>query len=340
MHAFILAGGFATRLWPLTEKRAKPLLPLAGKPILTHLVEKIPLEMPVTVSTNAVFRESFELWKESMHRKNLEIIIEDSTHDDHKLGALGATAQWIANGHNEEDILLLTGDNYLGFSMDAFLGSYTQETPLLAAYDIKDLSKASAFGTVLTKTSPLPPSDGSLPAGRQGLGMGEKQNKQVLAFEEKPAQPKTSLVSTGCSVLPAKTLSIVLAFAKKHPDNVGGIFEEFLRQQIAVDCFTFTEPWRDIGSFPAYLDAHRLLVCEKAIVHPQASIKECSLEGSITVDKGSTIEKSELTDCMIFKNCIIENCTLRNCIIDEGCTLTKIDLTGKMLRAGTTLTRG
>ncbi|MEK7217912.1 MAG: NDP-sugar synthase, partial [Patescibacteria group bacterium] len=48
MQAFLLAGGFATRLWPLTEKRAKPLLPLAGKPIITHLLENIPEGIPVT----------------------------------------------------------------------------------------------------------------------------------------------------------------------------------------------------------------------------------------------------------------------------------------------------
>ena len=55
MRAFILAGGFATRLWPLTEKRAKPLLPLAGKPMITHIVEGLPKDMPVIVSTNDAF---------------------------------------------------------------------------------------------------------------------------------------------------------------------------------------------------------------------------------------------------------------------------------------------
>ena len=158
MHAFILAGGFATRLWPLTEKRAKPLLPIAGKPIITHLVEKIPAEIPVTVSTNAAFGDVFNEWKDDLHRANLEIVVEGTKHDDEKLGALGAVAEWITEHSIKEDVLLLTGDNYLGFHMQKFLESYREGIPLLAAYDIKDLKKASAFGTVITALSPLPPS--------------------------------------------------------------------------------------------------------------------------------------------------------------------------------------
>jgi GTP:adenosylcobinamide-phosphate guanylyltransferase len=75
MHAFILAGGFATRLWPLTEKRAKPLLPLAGKPLLTHLLEKIPRDIPVTVSTNAAFANGFSEWQKMIDRPT-DLIIE------------------------------------------------------------------------------------------------------------------------------------------------------------------------------------------------------------------------------------------------------------------------
>ena len=82
MRAFILAGGFATRLWPLTEKRAKPLLPLRGKPILTHLVEKIPADLPVTVSTNAAFEDAFEEWRRDLGRSETEIVVEGTKHDD------------------------------------------------------------------------------------------------------------------------------------------------------------------------------------------------------------------------------------------------------------------
>ena len=86
MHAFILAGGFATRLWPLTESRPKPLLPLAGKPILTHLIEKIPKDIPITVSTNAVFADAFHQWQSQVAKRQLpiRILIEDARHDDHE----------------------------------------------------------------------------------------------------------------------------------------------------------------------------------------------------------------------------------------------------------------
>ena len=135
MRAFILAGGFATRLWPLTEKRAKPLLPLAGKPLLTHLVEKIPEGIGITVSTNSVFSDDFEAWKEDTrpayrpgrHKTQdtrIEILIEDTGHEDEKLGALGAVAKWITEEKIDDDVLLIAGDNYVGFSIEAFIDKY------------------------------------------------------------------------------------------------------------------------------------------------------------------------------------------------------------------------
>lgn len=313
MHAFILAGGFATRLWPLTEKRAKPLLPLAGKPILTRLVEKIPADIPVTVSTNAAFKDAFEEWQHAMGRHNLKILIEDAHKDDIKLGALGATAQWIAQAHIDDDVLLLTGDNYLGFSMERFLAAFDGTTPLLAAFDMKELEKAKAFGTVIA------------------------EKNVVTRFEEKPKTPASTLVSTGCSVLPRSILGVLTEFAKEHPDNVGGIFEELLRRSVSVSCFTFTEPWLDIGSFNSYLDAHRMLVGEHIIAGSSAATDESALEGSITIGDHSTIKKCTLHDCMVFDRCQITDCVLRDCIVDDDCILDGVDLHGKMLRTGTVL---
>jgi glucose-1-phosphate thymidylyltransferase len=315
MHAFILAGGFATRLWPLTEQRAKPLLPLAGKPIITHLVEKIPQDIPVTVSTNAAFREGFTTWLTTIDRKNVHVLVEETRNDDEKLGALGAVAQWIEKEKIQDDVLLLTGDNYCGFSLQQFLAAAIPGTALLAAHDIGDRDAARAFGTVLLK------GDG----------------RTVAGFEEKPKDPKTTLVSTGCSLLPASTLSILVAFAKEHPDNVGGIFEELLRKGETVHCFQFNEPWFDIGSFQAYLAATKALVGNAIHTESGVNLEGTECNGSVVLGKQSTVHNSRLENVVLFEHCSIDDCVLTDCVLDDNCTLKGVDLTGKMLRAGTEL---
>lgn len=317
MEAFILAGGFATRLWPLTEKRAKPLLPLAGVPILSHLVEQIPKDIPITVSTNAALREGFEQWHATLKRPNVSVVIEDAAHDDHKLGALGAVAAWVKQQNFTEDLLLLTGDNYCGFSMEKFLSETKQDTALLAAYDIGNLEAAQSFGTVIVN----------------------KDRRTIEAFEEKPRDPKTTLVSTGCSFLPASSIPILCAYAAEHPDNVGGIFEELLAKGKSVEAFIFEEPWFDIGSFEAYLAATKALVGEKALLHETAHMEDTDVRGTVVAGANVSIRKSVLENVVIFDDCTIEDCVLTDCILDTKCVLRGIDLTGKMLRSGTALTQ-
>lgn len=327
MQCFILAGGFATRLWPLTEKRAKPLLPLAGVPLIEYLVRDIPEGMPITISTNAAFRDAFETWKETVGRKDLKILIEETRSDDEKLGALGATAQWIEQQDINEDVLLLTGDNYCGFSMKTFLDAKLPGKTLIAVHDVKDKEKAKAFGTVITEENDNQITD------------HKSQITKIIGFEEKPSNPRTTLVSTGCAFLPASVLPLLAEYAKKKPDNVGGVFEELLRQGRPVNAFAFTEPWFDVGSFEAYLDATRSLVGERIIGEEDADMEQTICRGSVVLGKNSTVKKSQLWDTVTFEECDIEHCTLRNCILDRGCVLKNVELHGKMLREGTRLVR-
>jgi len=317
MHAFILAGGFATRLWPLTEKRAKPLLPLAGKPLIDHLLAKLSWEIPVVISINATFEESFLNWKSQEHRSNIEVLVEDTHKDDQKLGALGAVANWVTLEKINEDVLLITGDNYCGFSFKDFLAHFSPGVPLIAAHNIGDLKRAVHFGTIV----PAPDS------------------KRVQSFEEKPAHPKSTLVSTGCSIIPKEYLSVLVEFSETHPDNIGGIFEEFLRRNIPVEFCAYTEPWFDIGSFDAYLEATRALVGEQVLLGPEAQCQETKTRGSIVIGKKSRVNNSSLTNVIIFEGCSVDDCILENCILDNNCTLKGVDLTNKMLREQTVLTR-
>jgi glucose-1-phosphate thymidylyltransferase len=315
MHAFVLAGGFATRLWPLTEHRAKPLLPLAGKPMIEHIVDKIPDTIPVTVSTNAAFGPAFRHWALRTGRARLDVIVEKTKSDDEKIGALGAVAQWVEAAGINDDVIMLAGDNYLGYSFTDFLAAYRPGTPLLAAYDIKDLEQAKKFGIVILA----------------------EDGKSIAAFEEKPKEPKSTLASTGCSIIPKALLPVLLDFAKRKPDNLGGIFEEFLSKGTPVDCFTFTEPWFDVGSYEAYLEATRRLVDKRVELGEGAMCENCVCEGAVVIGAGSVVRDSRLKDTVVFERSVIEDCVLEDCIIDDDCRLLRADLRGKMIRKGTVL---
>lgn len=317
MRAFILAGGFATRLWPLTEARAKPLLPLAGKPIINYLIEGLPSDMPVAVSTNAAFATDFAEWKQQYGFSNVEIIVEHTESDDAKLGALGALAQWIDETGAGEDVLVLTGDNYFALPLKECLNKFSG-TALVAAYDVGSLDEASRYGTVL-------------------INKGAGQVHQVTGFEEKPREPKTSLVSTGACVIPQSALHIVQSHAKKHPDDLGGVFEAMMEQNEPVECFAFTEPWYDIGSFWAYIEAVQTLVGTSVQAHDSAELQATITAESVVLGANVRVRDSKLENVVVFDDCVIENCVLRNCIVDTNCVLKNVDLEGKMIRSNTRL---
>lgn len=160
-----------------------------------------------------------------------------------------------------------------------------------------------------------------------------------MAFEEKPLAPKSTLVSTGCSLLPRSTLPVLVEYAKNHPDNVGGIFEEFLRRNITVDAFLFSEPWFDIGSFDAYLEATSALVGNNVLIGEDSVSENTQCSGSVVLGRRCAIRNCTLENVVLFDDCSIEDCDLRDCICDDGCILKGIDLQKKMLRNGTKLIR-
>lgn len=80
MKALILAGGYATRLMPVTKHIPKPLLPVNGKPIINHIIEevdKLDSVDEIIISTNKKFENHFNFWKRGIKtNKPLDIVVE------------------------------------------------------------------------------------------------------------------------------------------------------------------------------------------------------------------------------------------------------------------------
>lgn len=310
MKCIILAGGFATRLWPLTENKAKPLLHLKDKPLISHIVEALPHDLEIIISTNAVFEADFKAWQKDFDDRNIQIFVEDSGGEEFKKGALGATALVIQTLNLKEDLLLLAGDNYFGFKVEDLFKAF-QGHPLLATYDIKDLQQARKFGVVI-----------------------EKGGKAV-EFQEKPEHPKSTLVSTGCFIFPQKNLADILHYAQEKNDDLGGIFEYLTQKGEEIDVFRFEEPWVDIGSFEAYLQANKDLLKGEVIEKEGVQkIGENQLVGGVYLGEGVEIKNSIIESSVILKGCKIDNCVLRHCVIDENSTLKNVDLSFQMIRTG------
>lgn len=308
MKCIILAGGFATRLWPLTENKAKPLLHLRDKPLISHIVEGLPSDIEIIVATNAVFEEAFKKWAADYSDHPIKIFVEDSADDEFKKGALGATALVIETLKMEEDLLLIAGDNYFGFKMSDFISFY-KGNPTLAAYDIGNLNAAKKFGVVVAKEG------------------------HVVEFQEKPQSPKSTLVSTGCYLFPSENLSDIITYARQKKDDLGGIFEYLLQKGSQIDVFSFAEKWFDVGSFDGYLRANEALLDNQIIEDGHVEkVGQNRLLGGIYIGNETLIEDSTLENTVVLSGCKIINCVLRNCIIDENCTLKNIDLSHKMIR--------
>src|SRR5439155_23773526 len=122
VKAIILAAGYATRLYPLTETRAKPLLPLAGRPMLDYLLDRIREAGEIDevhVVTNHKFAEPFAEWASSR-----DVVVHDdgTTSEDDRLGAIGDIQFVIESaGLEHEDLIVIAGDNLFDFSLTEYV---------------------------------------------------------------------------------------------------------------------------------------------------------------------------------------------------------------------------
>lgn len=315
MKVLILAGGFATRLWPLTEARAKPLLYLDGKSILEHIIEKIPNNLEIILLTNQKFKSDFELELKKIGRKNVEIFLEDSFSDGEKLGALGAISMAIKEFEIKENILILAGDN------------------LLPALNIKDL-----FCSELEAKIAVRELNNFYEARKFGvLEIDDSNNQKVIGFEEKPEKPRSKLVSTGFMSLGKDFFSILHTFAKKEPDALGGIFPELLKHQKNIFAVKTTGEWFDIGSFETYLLAHKKIQKKKLKKETKVVEKNNKFIGKVYLGKNCKIKNSIIIDSIIYPGTILNDCRISNSIIDENCDFSGLDLNQKLVRKNTKL---
>lgn len=175
MKCMILAAGYATRLYPLTENFPKPLLKVGKKTILDRLVDDIASSGEVdgfVVISNHKFTHFFTEW--AAGRSNITVVDDGTESNETRLGAVIDLKFAIDRLGIDDDMLVIAGDNVLDFSMTEFI-RYAKEknSSCIMRYTEPDFNRLLKCGVVtvdpddritsMTEKSPMPASDQCCP---------------------------------------------------------------------------------------------------------------------------------------------------------------------------------
>jgi glucose-1-phosphate thymidylyltransferase len=236
MDALILCGGFATRLGDIAYFTPKQLLPLSGRPVLDYILESVgSLDIDrVVISTNSKFADQFEYWlklkRAAGYAKPVELIVEQTRSNGEKLGAVKGMQYAIKKANISDSLLVIAGDNFYNFSLvEIFKHFKKYGKTTIALHDIKSLEEAKRFGVATV------------------------EGDRVTGFEEKPKEPKSTLISTGIYIFPKEALAGLDKYIAENAnrDDLG----RFLAWLIAVGevhGIKYSGDWFDIGTVETY----------------------------------------------------------------------------------------
>ncbi len=244
MKVLILAAGYATRLYPLTLTQPKPLLPVAGKPMVDYVLDNlapIPGIDRVYIVTNAKFAGHFQKWADNYRatksKLDFTIINDGSTDDSNKLGAIGDLNLVLQKENVDDDLIVVAGDNLFSQSLEKF-GTFCREKnqPVLGVYDVDSIDQAKKYGVV-----------------------DIEDDGRITSFVEKPANPTSTLIGIALYFYPKATLPLIKQYLAEgnNPDQPGRLIQWLYPRQ---SVYTWSVPgiWYDIGSKETLEEANRI----------------------------------------------------------------------------------
>ena len=232
--AILLAAGYATRLYPLTQDRPKALLPLNGDTILDAVLSSLKtvtdLRKRILV-TNHRFAEQFRRWQ-AVRQAPVHILDDGTDSPERRLGAIRDLDLARRETDPTDDLLVVGTDNLFRWPLSEFVAQAQRRRPApsIALWEAPSASVATQFGVVTRDAA-----------------------SRITAFVEKSPQPPSREVALCVYYFPAHLCGAIPTFIHEggNPD-APGFFIQWLAEQSPVYGIMMPGPWYDIGTLEAY----------------------------------------------------------------------------------------
>ena len=291
MEAIILAGGFGTRLRPLTYTHAKSLLPILNKPMIIHLIDSLPPEVDKVILAVNYRKDQIEEYF-NKHDCGKEIIIND---EKTPLGTGGATK--FAEKHISGRFLVLNSDIICSLNLSKMINFHKKNNSAItiSLWPVKNVSE---FGVV-----------------------DVQKNGKIINFVEKPKleDAPSNLINAGAYCLEPLVLDYIqkgrLVSMEKE------IFPQIINDTDKFYGFEFYGYWMDIGRISSFIEVNKLLLdlkkldfCKGVNCKVNSILKKSTIGDNVFIGNFSNIKET-----IVFNNAKIgDNVILSNCVIGEN----------------------
>ena len=322
VDCYVLCGGTASRLWPLTRDYCKVLLPVAGRPVLAHVIDFIDAcgEIDkVYLITGSQWKKDIDAFKRSAHcGLACRVIVEDKDRKkaQARLGPIGALDEAIRQTNRKPgDIVVLGADNLFSFQLSAFV-RFAQEHG----------TTANAFHSIQTDYD----------AREYGVAEISPQGS-VRKFKEKQSIPAIVNISTACYYFDRSAVEAMPGYLRGggDPFSLGAFIHWLIANDHPVSGAKFPEPWYDIGTLAELLkaNAHHLTNDRRGILPARSRMK-----GKVQIAAGATVENSTLgPNAYVGSDATIVDSTVRNSIIMQGTKITNAHVEDSIVGPGSTV---
>ncbi len=322
VDAVVLAGGFGTRLRPLTWDTPKPLVPILGKPLIEWVIRSLPRDI-VHVHIAAGFSsDKLERYVESnpLPRK-LHLKVEPKPLDT--AGAI----KFACRDSTNDTLVAFNGDIVSSLDVRQMLESHLEHDGIatIALYPVPE-EEVSRFGVVELD-----------------------DDNRILDFVEKPEpdEAPSNLINAGAYVLDREVLDYI---PEGRPVSIEREIFPKLAEEGLLYGFRFDGYWVDVGLPETYLEAHRVLMeheCSRksvvgaritdtefeppVVAAPMAELRSSEVGPYVYVGERTEINGSVIENSVILDDVEIIDSEVRNTIVTEGCKIENARLDGCVL---------